>query len=32
MLTLQTQIPTASRGVIRSIVKGHADWHAFITA
>src|SRR6188768_2461608 len=32
MLTLQTQIPTSSRGAVRALVKAHPDWQAFITA
>src|SRR4029078_5970833 len=31
MLTLNTQIPTAARPQIRALIKGHADWQAFIT-
>ena len=30
MLTLQTQIPTISRGLVRSVVKAHSDWPAFL--
>src|SRR6187401_2792942 len=30
MLTINTQIPTVARGAVRSIVKGHADWHLYL--
>lgn len=32
MLSPSIQIPTAVRGTVRSIVKAHKDWQAFITA
>jgi MoxR-like ATPase len=30
MLTVSTQIPTIARGQVRSLVKGHADWHLYL--
>lgn len=30
MLTQQTQIPTASRGKVRALVKAHSDWPAYL--
>jgi MoxR-like ATPase len=31
MLSLNTQIPTVARGQVRSLVKAHPDWSAFLT-